>query len=145
MLFREIRPEDIPALFAVRAATDENQLSYAELAEMGITAETVKEKLEGPFKGWLSETGSEVVGFAMGDRSSGELWVIAVLPQFSGQGIGHELLARVENGLAESGCRRLWLTTDIDPRLKAYSFYQSHGWRDERIENGMRYMVKILA
>ncbi len=45
MLFREIRPEDIPALFAVRAATDENQLSYAELAEMGITAETVKEKL----------------------------------------------------------------------------------------------------
>jgi hypothetical protein len=36
----------------------------------------------------------------------------------------------------------LWLTTDLDTRLRAYSFYKKHGWSDSKIENGLRYMRK---
>jgi GNAT superfamily N-acetyltransferase len=144
MLYREIKPEDIPALFAVRVATHENRLSHEELAEMGINEESVKQKLKGSYKGWLCEVDGDVVGFAMGDRSSGELWVIAVLPEYIGQGIGARLLNQVEKWLVESGCKRLWLTTDIDPQLKAYSFYCAHGWVDEHIKNSLRYMEKIV-
>ena len=145
MHFREITEADIPALFEVRVATHENRLTREELLALDITEETVKQKLLGSFKGWLCEDNHQVVGFAMGDKSSGELWVIAVLPEYIGQGIGSRLLRAVENWLTESGCKRLWLTTDIDARLKAYTFYRSHGWVDDRIENGVRYMVKNIS
>ena len=62
-----------------------------------------------------------------------------------GQGIGSRLLTKVENWLAGCGCRRLWLSTDVDTGLRAYAFYRSHGWEDDRIESGMRYMAKTVA
>jgi GNAT superfamily N-acetyltransferase len=142
MNFREITEADIPALFEVRVVTHENRLTREELTALGITEETVKEKMRGSYKGWLCEDGSRVVGFAMGDKSSGELWVIAVLPEYVGKGIGSKLLRTVETWLSENGCKRLWLTTDIDPSLKAYSFYLVHGRVDDKIEDGLKYMVK---
>ena len=145
MDFREITERDIPALFVVRVATHENALSREELTALGITEESVKAKLASTFKGWLCEVDGRVVGFAIGDRSTGELWVIALLPEYLGQGIGSRLLTAVEKWLRESGCRRLWLTTDLDATLRAYAFYRSHGWEDDRIENGMRYMAKAIA
>jgi len=144
MNFREITESDIPALFAVRTATEENRLTREELQAMGITEESVKQKLAGSFKGWLCEVQQQVVGFAMGNKTTGELWVIAILPEYVGQGIGARLLDEVEKWLQESGCGRLWLTTEIDEGLKAYGFYRRHGWQDDRIENGMRYMVKYV-
>ncbi|MFZ6027588.1 MAG: GNAT family N-acetyltransferase [Chloroflexota bacterium] len=141
---REITENDVPALFAVRVATHENRLTRAELTAMGITEASVKERLRGSFKGWLCEDGGRVVGFAMGDRSTGELWVIAVLPDYVGRGIGMALLQKVEQWLAASGCSRLWLTTDVDTSLRAYTFYLRQGWRDDRLEDGLRYMVKDM-
>ena len=145
MKIREITQEDVPALFVVRVATQENRLTLEELASLGVTEETVKARLRGTFKGWLCEVNAKVVGFAMGDRATGELWVIALLPEYIGQGIGSALLRRVEDWLLANGCARLWLTTDLDPNLKAYRFYRQHGWRDDRIENDLRYMVKDVA
>jgi GNAT superfamily N-acetyltransferase len=144
MRYREIVAADIPALFAVRTVTNENRLSLAELTALGITEETVWAKLAGTYHGWLCEVGGQVTGFAIGDRATGELWVIAVLPAYVGQGIGHRLLTLVEGWLAAQGATRLWLTTDIDPALKAYAFYRQHGWMDDRIEEGLRYMVKLV-
>lgn len=140
MLFREITHEDIPALFEVRAATDENRLTIEQLHRMGITPESVREKLEGTFKGWLCEIGERVVGFAMGDSATGELWVIAVLPECIQKGVGTELMNRVESWLFSKGCTELWLTTDVDPTLRAYSFYLHRGWEDDGIRDGDRYM-----
>jgi len=142
MKIRGITEADIPALFAVRVATHENRLTRAELVSLGITEESVKKRLRGSFKGWLCEASDQVVGFAMGDGSTGELWVIALLPDYIGQGIGSALLRRVEDWLQANGCTQLWLTTDIDTKLKAYTFYLQHGWRDDRVEDGLRYMVK---
>ena len=140
--FREITSSDVPALFDVRTATHQNNMTREELHSLGITVESVREKLEGTYKGWLCEVDGQVVGFAMGDRATGELWVIAVLPEYIGRGIGSRLLRAVEQWLAESGCDRLWLTTDVDQALKAYDFYRSHGWQDDRIEDGLRFMGK---
>lgn len=145
MNIREIMPADIPALFAVRVVTHENRLTLDELAALDITEESVARRMMGSFKGWLCEVDGRVVGFAMGDRATGELWVIAVLPEYIGRGIGSALLRQVEDWLKAEGCPRLWLTTDVDPGLKAYTFYRQHGWVDDRIEHGLRYMVKALA
>jgi GNAT superfamily N-acetyltransferase len=142
MNYRPVTCADIPALFAVRTATDENNLTREQLTRLGITEESVGEKLRGSYKGWLCESDGRVVGFAMGDRSTGELWVIAVLPEHVGRGIGSALLRRVEEWLWDAGCGELWLTTDVDPRLRAYSFYRRHGWVDDAIRDGLRYMKK---
>lgn len=40
------------------------------------------------------------------------------------------LLEKVEAWLFSQGCSELWLTTDLDKRLRAYSFYKKHGWSD---------------
>ncbi len=143
MNYRQIVEADIPALFEVRAATHENRLSLAELEARGITVESVRAKLLGTYRGWLCEADGQVAGFAIGYRATGELWVIAVLPAYVGRGIGHRLLTLVEDWLRAEGCARFWLTTDVDPSLKAYRFYRQHGWVDDRIEDDMRYMIKI--
>lgn len=141
---RPITHADIPALFTVRVATHENAMTLEELARLGITPETVAERLGQTHAGWLCEAEGRVVGFAMGDRATGEMWVIALLPEYVGRGIGSRLLREVETWLGATGWDRIWLTTDPDTSLRAYTFYRQHGWVDDRLDGGDRYMIKRL-
>jgi ribosomal protein S18 acetylase RimI-like enzyme len=142
---RQIVSADIPALFHVRPRTRENALTIDELRALGITPESVAAGLKGSTRGWLWETSaSEVVGFCMADRSTGELLVIALLPEYEGRGIGGQLMQHAETWLAQSGCTRAWLTTDLDQALRAYGFYRHRGWTDWKLERGMRWMQLAL-
>ena len=145
MTIRAITEADVPALFAVRVVTHENRVTREQLTAMGITEASVAEGLRGDRQGWLCEADGRIVGFAMGDRTTGEILVIAVLPEYVGRGIGARLLRAVEAWLEASGCGRLWLTTDVEPARKAYGFYLHHGWRDDRIEGDTRYMIKRVG
>ena len=142
MRFREIAEGDVPELFAVRTATRENTLSLEDLAALGITGTSVREMIRTTHKGWLCEACGRVVGFAMGNGATGEMWVIAVLPEFEGRGIGRRLLELVEEWLWSVGWNEAWLTTDTDTGLRAYGFYRKHGWVDREIKGGDRYMIK---
>jgi GNAT superfamily N-acetyltransferase len=84
-----------------------------------------------------------VIGFTMGDRITCEMWVIAVMPGFINQGIGTELLRLMERWLWGCGCKKIWLTTDMDKKLRAYSFYLKNDWEDDYIHDDLRYMRKI--
>ena len=140
--FRDITHDDIPALFAVRIATRENALSLEELAVLGITVESVRDMMKTTHRGWLCEVDGTMVGFAMGNGKTGEMWVVAVLPEFEARGIGAKLIALVEDWLWSLGWKELWLTTDIDTALRAYGFYVKLGWTDYEIKDGLRYMKK---
>ena len=120
-------------------------MSVEELASIGITPDSMAAAIRGSHKGWLSELEGEVVGFAMGDAEKAELTVMAMLPAYEGRGIGGQLLTRVEQWLESTGCRKIWLTTDINPKLRAYGFYRRHGWQDWKIEHDLRFMTKTLA
>lgn len=113
-----------------------------ELASIGITVESMRAAIQGSHKGWLAEDNGNVVGFAMGDFEAGELTVIALLPDYEGKGIGKALLNNVEEWVQSKGCNSIWLTTDIDPSLRAYGFYIRQGWDDLKIEHNLRYMKK---
>jgi len=142
---REITTADIPALFHVRPRTRENALTIEELGVLGITPESVATWLAGSTRGWLCETPTnDVVGFCMADRSTGELLVIALLPEYEGRGIGAELMQRAENWLAQSGCSMAWLTTDLDPDLRAYGFYRHRGWVNWKVDQELRWMQLTL-
>ena len=140
MNFRPIASGDVDALFDVRTRTRENTYTLEQLRRLGITPESVHARFATTFHGWLCADGDRVVAFAMADRSTGELWVIAVVPEHEGKGIGGELMRRAEAWLWSSGCERAWLTTDVDPRLRAYGFYRHRGWTDWKIDGGVRWM-----
>jgi GNAT superfamily N-acetyltransferase len=140
LVFREIAHADIPALFFVRTRTRENTYTLDQLRSLGITPESVGQWLAGTCKGWLCEEAGAVVGFCIADHSSGELLVIAVLPQAEGKGVGGTILGLAEDWLWRQGCTRAWLTTDVDPSRRAYGFYRRRGWADWKLQDGMRYM-----
>jgi GNAT superfamily N-acetyltransferase len=123
-------------------ATRENTLSHEQLAALGINEDTVCTMLETSHHGWLCEQDKHVVGFAIGNRENGEMWVIALLPAYEGRGIGAELLTRVEAWLWSEGWAEIWLTTDVDPTRRAYGFYRRPGWIDHEIKDNRRYMKK---
>ena len=93
--------------------------------------------------GWLCEVDSRVVGFAMGNRDNGEMWVIAVLKECEGRGIGKQLLRLVEDWLFSEGWNEIWLTTDPNETLRAVGFYRHLGWTDWKLEpDGDRFMKR---
>lgn len=142
MRFRPINDDDVPSIFEVRVATWHNDSGSEELTRMGITHDSVREMMKREHRGWLCETDGRIVGFSMGDGGTGEMWVIAVLKEYEGRGVGKRLLTLVEDWLFSAGWSEIWLTTDTDDEIRAVGFYRHLGWSDWKIENGDRYMKK---
>lgn len=145
MKIRSMEPPDLAEAIEVRASTRENALSRELLRLMGITEESTTELLRTTHRGWLCEVQGKMTGFAIGNGKTGELWVIAVLPEYEGRGIGSELLRFVENWLWSLGWTELWLTTSTDVKLRAFAFYTKHGWAIWKAEEDVLYMKKKKA
>ncbi|MGI0487804.1 GNAT family N-acetyltransferase [Pantanalinema rosaneae CENA516] len=144
--FREIRSDDMQAIFDVRIATWDNDRGDEELAQLGITHASVREMLQNSHRGWLCEVDAQVVGFAIGNRVTGEMWVISVLKEYEGKGIGKQLIHLVEEWLFQQGWQEIWLTTYPDETVRAVGFYRHLGWRDWKLEpGGDRFMKKHWA
>ncbi|QDU09404.1 GNAT family N-acetyltransferase [Gimesia aquarii] len=139
--YREIQIEDISALFEVRIATWENSNGAEELESLGYTYNVVKQMLKHTHQGWLCEIENQVVGFAIGNRETGEMWVIAVLREYEGNGIGKRLLTMVEDSLWARGWLEIWLTTDPNEKVRAVGFFRHLGWEDWKMD-GNRFMQK---
>ena len=142
MTFRLIQPEDLSEIIDVRASTRENPISRATLRDAGITEASTAELLRTTHRGWLCEVSGRIVGFAIGDGKTGELWVIAILPDFEGRGIGSRLMDAVEGWLWSRGWPELWLWTSADPKLRAFTFYAKRGWAVTETKDDVVYMKK---
>jgi GNAT superfamily N-acetyltransferase len=130
LVFRETLPSDIEGVSLVRARTGENPISKERLASLGITAEsTAKHMASGRVRDWVCLHESNLVGFCSGDVETGEVLVLAVLPEHERRGIGTRLLSRVVEWLRAVGSNTIWLAASPDPRIRAHGFYRSLGWR----------------
>ena len=127
MNFREITPADLPALILVRIDAVENRATLEGLTSIGVTIESTTQRLATTHKGWLCEIGGVPVGFTIGNGSTGELEVIAVLRAYEGRGIGRKLMAFIQDWLWSQGSEKLWLTTGLPPS-RAYHMYTKLGW-----------------
>ncbi len=129
LAFREITADDLPAVFELRVSTIENAITLEELErDYGITPESLAEAMKTDVRGWLCEADGRVVGFSMGDRSNGEVQVVAVLPGYERRGIGKGVLQRVQDWLYASGHEEVWLYANQDPNIRATGFYRRLGW-----------------
>jgi ribosomal protein S18 acetylase RimI-like enzyme len=138
-----MKREDVDAVLHLRTLTRENALTMEELAERGITPESTSRLLEEDVKGWVCEESGEILGFAMGDGRSGEVLVLAVLPEHEGRGIGRRLLSSVQDWLFSRGHSELWLLENPDPAVRAYGFYRSLGWLPTGEFRGEEQVLKL--
>ena len=142
--FRGVEIADIPTTFAVRLATVENVVTMVELEkDYGVTPESLTDTLQSDVRGWLCEDDGRVVGFSLGDRSNGEVLVVAVLPGYEGRGIGEALLSRVRDWLFKEGHDEIWLLANPDPGIRATGFYKHLGWETTAMSRGEDVVLKL--
>jgi len=134
LTIRDARVTDIPAIFEVRTSVHENHLSVAQMAEMGITAETIREVLQQEPCIWVAECEDRILGFSMADLSEACVFAAFVRPEHEGKGIGRQLMDRAEAYLFAHH-PSIWLETHRSSR--AAGFYQRLGWtRMQDLERG---------
>jgi GNAT superfamily N-acetyltransferase len=112
---------DIPGIQHVRRVVRENRL-----VSVVITDEQVRGAIEDTGRGWVVESGGEVVAFAVGNAGDGNIWALFVHPDHERRGHARRLHDTVVAWLWSRGLERLWLTTA--PGTRAQSFYEAAGW-----------------
>jgi GNAT superfamily N-acetyltransferase len=114
----------------VRGMTRENAVSEERLRAHGITTESWAEDIRnGLLPGWVARRGQQLVGYCFGAAKTGEVVVLALLPQEEGLGLGKRLLQLVTEDLASQGHTRLFLGCASDPGVRSYGFYRHLGWQ----------------
>lgn len=128
--YRPALPDDAASCIALRGQTRQNAFSEEALAALGITKETWAEGVrDGSFPGHVCHSDGSLVGMSFCDRDSGEVLVVAVLPDFEGLGIGKRLLELSLADLKSHGHARSFLGCNRDPASRSHGFYRRLGWR----------------
>jgi GNAT superfamily N-acetyltransferase len=118
--------EDIPGMHRVRLAVRENRLTSSAIREEHYIPE-----IEETGRGWVATEAGEVLGFAVGNKETGNIWALFVDPGNERRGIGRALQDAMTAWLFEAGLKRLWLSTD--PNTRAQRFYEASGWQFVRM------------
>ena len=127
-MIRAFRPSDMAAIVHVRTHVIENHLSVEQMAEIGITPQSIQADIATDDLGcWVAEDDGTVVAFSMADRRDANIFALFVLPEREGKGFGSKLLDCAEQWLKQQGHREARLDTGRGTR--AYDFYLKRGWR----------------
>lgn len=130
ILYRRTLSSDFNRCVEVRSRTWQNPISAEQLAAYGITTVTQVPLFDNEtIVGFVAEADNEIIGFCSGHAETGEVLVLALLPEFEGLGIGKELLQLVIDLLFEAGFKKLWLAASPDPKIRAHGFYRHLGWK----------------
>lgn len=119
---------DVETLFDIRTSVRENFQSRAELAEIGITPDSIAEMLQTTSRAWLAFVAGVPAAFSMADHELGTVFGMFVRPEYEARGLGRRLMQEAEAWLFDS-CDDIWLLTGSDPRIRANGFYMHLGWQ----------------
>jgi len=124
MTFREARISDIQQIQLVRNAVKENRLSDPAL----VSDEDCEEYMTRRGKGWVCETESRIIGFAIADLAEHNIWALFLHPDFEKQGIGRTLHRLMLDWYFGATDHPVWLSTS--PGTRAERFYKKAGWTE---------------
>ena len=122
-ILRQATRADAPGLWRVRYAVTENTLTPGRIGD-----DELFDQIERTGRGWVVEEDGEVVAFAIGNASDGNIWALFVDPQVQGRGHGARLHDVMVDWMFAQGLATLWLGTGNETRARA--FYEKHGWRN---------------
>ncbi|OYO25768.1 GNAT family N-acetyltransferase [Janthinobacterium sp. PC23-8] len=129
LTFQAALAQDAAAFITLRGQTRQNAVSAERLAEFGITAESWAEMMRsGNLPGYTCHTDGVLAGYCFGDRETGEIIVLALLPAVENRGAGKTLLNLVMQDLRAHGHERLFLGCSSDPASRSHGFYRHLGW-----------------
>ena len=129
LTFRPAVPEDVPTCLVLRGRTRENAIPVERLAAMGINEQSWSDDVRSDaLPGYVCLDDDRIVGYCYGDKASGEVVVLALLPAWEERGIGRRLLALMVDHLVALGHRRLFLGCNADPATRSHGFYRHLGW-----------------
>ncbi len=129
LTFQAALAQDAAAFITLRGQTRQNAVSAERLAEFGITAASWAELMRsGKLPGHTCHASGVLAGYCFGDLDTGEIIVLALLPEVEGRGAGKTLLALVMQDLRAHGHDRLFLGCSSDPASRSYGFYRHLGW-----------------
>jgi GNAT superfamily N-acetyltransferase len=128
--YRPAVPTDAAECIQLRGMTRENPIRAARLASLGITVESSSKSIEaGEVIGHVCTDSGTIVGYCFGARDTGEIQVLALLPDYENLGIGKVLLSHVVEDLRSLGFKRLFLGCSKNHAHRSYGFYRHLGWR----------------
>jgi enterochelin esterase-like enzyme/ribosomal protein S18 acetylase RimI-like enzyme len=137
--FRQISEADIPALVEISAAASAHNDQHRQgIPSRETNSASFLSRLRDNHAGWMALIHGQPVGFAMANRNTGELWIIAVRPEYQGQRIGRELMRQAEAWLFSHGWKEIWLSADNDERHREVDFFRRLGWRNSNISGNHR-------
>lgn len=120
---------DLPEITRIRTSVTENHLSVEQMAELGITHDSIGAEMRaGDLGCWVALENGAVAGFSMADRRDASIFALFMDAAQEGKGHGTALLAACEAWLRQQGHVEASLTTERDSR--AFRFYLRRGWRD---------------
>ena len=129
LVFQAALAQDAAAFITLRGRTRQNAVSAERLAEFGITAESWAELMRsGTLPGYTCHANGVLAGYCFGDLDTGEIIVLALLPEIESMGAGKTLLELVMADLHAHGHQRLFLGCSSDPASRSYGFYRHLGW-----------------
>jgi GNAT superfamily N-acetyltransferase len=122
-------PEDAAECVRLRGLTRENAVPEARLRELGITAASWGADIRaGTLPGFVCRVDGQMAGYCFGNTGTGEIVVLALLPEFEERGLGRQLLQRMVDLLRNLGHTRLFLGCAADPAVRSHGFYRHLGW-----------------
>jgi GNAT superfamily N-acetyltransferase len=129
-VYRRAEPQDAAACLELRTRTRENALSVAQLQAIGVTAESWRAGIgDGTLPGHVCLSGGRLIGYCFAISNTGEIAVLAVLPEHEGNGVGRALLSSTVEDLRCLGFDRVFLGCSSNPAVRSYGFYRHLGWR----------------
>ena len=127
--------DDIETLFEIRTSVTENYQSREEIAELGITPESVAEMLATDCCAWIVEIEEQPIGFSIASATEKTIFGLFVRPDFEGRGVGRKLMQTTENWFWPQGLDEIWLLTGNNPSWRAYGFYEHLNWIPVGVES----------
>ncbi|MBI3367989.1 MAG: GNAT family N-acetyltransferase [Burkholderiales bacterium] len=129
LTYRPATDADIAACVDLRGKTRHNAISAERLASLGITEQSwAADVRTGALPGFVCADDDLIAGYCFGDKATGEVVVLALLPAYEARGIGRHLLHLVVRQLQGFGHRRLFLGCAADPATRSHGFYRHLGW-----------------
>ena len=110
--------------------TRQNAVTPEKLAEYGITVQSWRDDIaSGALPGFVAVDSGSIVGYCFGMKKTGEIAVLALLPEYEDKGLGRALLDRTVQCLQGLGHTRLFLGCSRDPASRSHGFYRHLGWK----------------
>jgi len=132
-MIRKALPQDIPAIQTIRTAVKENKLTSRKISDQEILIAITQSG-----RGWVAEKNGTILGFAIGNTQTGNIFALFVDPAHEGLGIGKKLFKTMVRWLSKFDLQKLYLSTEANTR--AEKFYSAAGWtKGKKLSNGEVY------